>query len=164
MVDDDRGGFLDGTTRYDEIVGGVDGIAEMIQHLFVPSHRLHRRSGRCHELVGRGQASRVPHRDASLDLLADLRLDEVGASRPGGWAERGVHDIVSVVTMFADPALPPASVFAGHEPVSTSPALVIASRSRCQTSGSPCPKTMVTTPSGRTTRRASANALAIDVS
>ena len=80
MVDDDRGGFLDGTTGDDEVVGGVDGIAEMIQDLFVPPHRLHRRSGRRHQLVGRRQASGVPHRDASLDLPADLRLDKVGAA------------------------------------------------------------------------------------
>ena len=84
MIDDDRGGFFDGTTRDDQIVSWVDGIAEMIQHLFVPPHRLHRRSGRCHELVCRGQASRVPHRDASLDLLADLRLDKIRASHRAG--------------------------------------------------------------------------------
>ena len=81
MLDDDGGGFFHSASRYHQVVSGVDGIAEMVQHLFVPSHRLHRRSGRCHELVGRRQAGRVPHRDASLDLLADLRLDEVGASR-----------------------------------------------------------------------------------
>ena len=90
MLDDDRGRFFHGASRDDQVVSGVDGIAEMVEHLFVPSHRLHRRSGRCHELVGRRQARRVPHRDASLDLLADLRLDKVGAShraaRRGGAA------------------------------------------------------------------------------
>ena len=54
------------------------------------------------------------------------------------------------------PLLPPASVFAGQEAVMTSPASEIARRNRCQTSGSPCPKTMVTTPSAWTTRRISA--------
>ena len=87
MLDDDRGGFLDGAAGHDEIVSGVNGIAEVVEHLFVPPHRLHRRSGRCHELVGRRQSSCVPHRDASFDLLADLRLHEVRApGRAAGWS------------------------------------------------------------------------------
>jgi hypothetical protein len=44
MLDDDCGGFLDGTTGDDEIVSGVDGVAKMIQHPFVSPNRLHRRS------------------------------------------------------------------------------------------------------------------------
>ena len=37
MLDDDCGGFLDGTTSDDEIVSGVDRIAKMVEHLLVPS-------------------------------------------------------------------------------------------------------------------------------
>ena len=36
MLDDDGGGFFDGATRYHQVVSGVDGIAEMVEHLFVP--------------------------------------------------------------------------------------------------------------------------------
>ena len=54
---------------------------------------------------------------------------------------------VSVVTMFAEAAPPPTSVLAAQEPVRKSRAFVIAFRSRCHTSGSPCPKTIVTIPS-----------------
>ena len=41
--------------------------------------------------------------------------------------------------MLAEPALPPDSVLAGQDPVRTNPAFVMATSSRCQTSGSPCP-------------------------
>ena len=88
MLDDDCGGFLDGTTSDDKIVSGVDRIAKMVEHLPVPSHRLHRRSGGCHELVSRGQARRVPHGDASFDVFADLRLHEVRAPDRAAWWRR----------------------------------------------------------------------------
>jgi len=92
MLDDDGGRFFHSASRYHQVVSGVDGIAEVVEHLFVPSHRLHRRSGRCHELVSRGQAGGVPHRDASLDLPAYLRLDEVGAAhRAAGRSRTARH-------------------------------------------------------------------------
>ena len=95
--------------------------------------------------------------------LMTLRISiRTSLTRPRGRPGTiGRQHMVSVVWMLDDPAWPPFSVRAGHDPVRYRPADVMASSRRRQTSGSPWPNTIVTTPSGRTTRAASLSAFAI---